>query len=397
MGAGEHLPGRLIGSGAPVSEAASNAARSPRRLRARLLWSGLIFLAGILLAEALVRGFVRRRAPLTEAAGRSLVQPSADPRLRFENRPGDRQVLRYFDPEGGVSKEVEAAINADGYRGPVVAKEKPPDVIRIVAIGDSQTFGTGVAEGETWPAVLRSTLQKSLPEARVEVLNCAVQGYDAPQSAAALESRWLAYAPDLVLYGYFVNDPPQSDPRADECRTDEGRADEGRTWSRWMLGCLNRSQRGALGWARRRSALLDVVLDRIQRRLIVHEWATGAIQLHADSSEGWQRTQALFAEERDASARAGARFGIVLLPFLVRFGEGWISTEPYKKVAAACASAGIPAFDPEPCFAGEDPAGMLVHERDAHTSAKAQRIEGEAIARWVLEQKLLRERSCPGR
>jgi len=40
---------------------------------------------------------------------------------------------------------------------------------------------------------------------------------------------------------------------------------------------------------------------------------------------------------------------------------------------------------------------MLVHERDAHSSAKVQRIEGEAIARWVLEKKLLRERSCPGR
>jgi len=356
-------------------------------LRARIAWSGVLFLAGLLLAEALVRVLVVRRAPMTESVGGSLVQPSADPRLRFENRPLARQALRFFDREGRVSKEIEASINEDGYRGPVVAKEKPADALRIVAIGDSQTFGTGVEEKESWPAVLQATLQADFPATRIEVLNCAVQGYDAPQSAAALESRWLAYAPDLVLYGYFVNDPPQPDASADD----------GRTWSRRALKCLNASQHGVLGWARRTSALLDVVLDRLQRRLIVHEWSVGAVQLHADDSEGWRTTQAVLTEERDACARAGARYGVVLLPFLVRCGDGWVSTEPYRKVSAACASDSIPVFDPAPCFAGEDPRGMLVHERDSHTSARAQRIEGEAIARWVIERKLLRERSDPGR
>ena len=343
--------------------------------------SGLVLLGGFVLAEVVVRTFAQRRTPPTEAGPR-LIQPCDDPRVRFENRPGARQVLRFFDSEGGVASEVEAVINEDGYRGPAVAKEKPAGTIRIVAAGDSQTFGTGVAEGESWPSVLEASLRKSLPEVRVEVLNVAVPGYNADQAAAALETRWLAYGPDLVLLGYFVNDPTPPDPRADDRKT----------WSRRLLGALLPSQRGFVAWTRKHSALVDLVLDGIYRRVLVHEWAKGALQLHGDESQGWKRTQAVLTEERDAAARRGARFAMVLLPFLVRHGDGLISTEPYEKVTKYCAASGIPVLDLEPCFAGVDVGTLLVHERDSHSSAAAHQLEGEAIARWILDQRLLPER-----
>jgi lysophospholipase L1-like esterase len=363
---------------------ASLPARSPSRIRRRLVLSGILLLAGLAGSEVLVRALVPRRTPPTESGPR-LVQPSSDPRIGFENRPGARQAIRFFDSKGGVAKEVDTVINADGYRGPLVLKEKPKGTLRIAALGDSQTFGIGIGEGESWPAVLEASLEERLPGTAIEVMNCAVPGYNAEQEAAALESRWLAYAPDLVLLGYFANDPPPS-------RT---LPDEGKSWSRWMLGELLPGQPGFAGWVRRNSALVDVVLDGVYRRLLVREWAAGAIQLHDDASEGWQRTRELIALERDACARAGARFAVVLIPFLVRSGrsgDGLISTRPYRKVSATCAAAGIPALDLEPCFEGVDLAGMLVHERDSHSSATAHRIEGDAIARWVLEEKLL-----PGR
>jgi GDSL-like Lipase/Acylhydrolase len=360
---------------------ASFPARSPDRIRRRLVLSGFLLLASLAGAELLVRAFAPRRTASTDSGPR-LVQPSEDPRIRFENRPGARQEIRFFDAKGGVAKEVVAVINADGYRGTAVAKEKPPGTLRIAALGDSQTFGIGIGEGASWPAVLEASLQRSLPGTSVEVMNCAVPGYDAEQEAAALESRWLAYAPDLVLLGYFANDPPP--PKSGP--------DEGKTWSRWMLGELLPNQRGFVGWARRSSALLDVVLDGVYRRLLVREWAAGAEQLHDDASDGWQRTQALFSIERDACTRAGARFAVVLIPFLVRCGDGLISTWPYRKVARVCGEAGIPTLDLEPSFQGEDFAHLLVHERDSHSAPPAHRIEGEAIARWVLEHKLLPER-----
>jgi hypothetical protein len=364
-----------------ASLTASVLARFPNRIRRRLLLTGIFLLAGLVAAELLVRAYVPRRTPSTESGPR-LVQPSDDPRVRFENRPGARQVIRFFDAKGGVAKEVVAVINDDGYRGPAVAKEKPPGTLRIAALGDSQTFGIGINEGESWPAVLEASLKKSLPGTAVEVMNCAVPGYDAEQEAAALESRWLAYAPDVVVLGYFANDPPP--PKT--------RPDEGKSWSRWLMGELLPSQHGFLGFARRHSALVDTVLDGIYRRLLVREWTVGAEQLHDDASDGWQRTRELLALERDLCARAGARFGVVLIPFLIHSGDGLISTGPYRKVSAVCTAAGIPAFDLEPSFRGVDLSGMLVHERDSHSAAPAHRIEGEAIARWLVEARLLPER-----
>ena len=353
-------------------------ARSPGRIRRRLVLSGFLLIAGLAGAELLVRAFAPRRTPST-ASGPRLVQPVEDPRIRFENRPGARQEIRFFDAQGGVAKDVVAMINADGYRGTAVAKEKPPGTLRIAALGDSQTFGVGIGEGESWPAVLEASLRASLPGTSIEVMNCAVPGYDAEQEAAALETRWLDYAPDLVLLGYFANDPP---PR-------KSFPDEGKTWSRWMLGELLPDRRGFVGWARKSSALVDVVLDGVYRRLLVREWAAGAEQLHDDASDGWQRTQALFSIERDACARAGTRFAVVLIPFLVRTSDGLISTRPYRKVARVCADARIPTLDLEPCFRDVDVAHLLVHERDSHSAPPAHRIEGEAIARWLLDAKLL--------
>ena len=364
-----------------MSGPASFPARSPSRIRRRLLLSGIFVLAGLAGAELLVRAFVSRRTPSTESDPR-LVEPSGDPRIRFENRPGARQAIRFFDAKGGVAKEVVAVINADGYRGTALAKEKPRDTLRIAALGDSQTFGIGIGEGESWPAVLEASLRRSLPGRKVEVMNCAVPGYDAEQEAAALETRWLAYAPDLVLLGYFANDPPPP----------TNLPDTSKTWSRWMLGELLPNRRGFLGWTRRTSALVDVVLDGVYRRLLVHEWTVGAEHLHDDASDGWQRTRVLFTIERDACARAGARFAVVLIPFLIRSGGGLISTGPYRKVSAACAEAGVPTLDLEPSFRDVDFANLLVHARDSHSAPPAHRIEGETIARWVLEQRLLPER-----
>jgi len=352
--------------------------RSPGRIRRRLVASGLILLAGLAIAELLVRAFVPRRTPSTESGPR-LVQPSPDPRIQFENRPGARQEIRFFDPKGGVAKDVVAVINPDGYRGAAVAKEKPPGTLRIAALGDSQTFGIGIGEGESWPAVLEASLRESLSGTSIEVMNCAVPGYNAEQEAAALETRWLAYAPDLVLLGYFANDPP---PRTSF-------PDEGKTWSRWMLGELLPDRRGFVGWARKSSALVDLVLDGVYRRLLVREWAAGAVQLHDDASDGWQRTRALFSIDRDACARSGARFAVVLIPFLVRTGDGLISTGPYRKVSAVCAEAGIPILDLEPSFRDVDLSRMLVHERDSHSAPPAHRIEGEAVARRLVDSKLL--------
>ena len=77
---------------------------------------------------------------------------------------------------------------------------KPSGVKRIIALGDSVTFGLGVHASEAWPAVLQQSLDG------VEVFNLAMCGWDAEQSVSLAEEELHRWSPDLVIWGNFPND-----------------------------------------------------------------------------------------------------------------------------------------------------------------------------------------------
>jgi lysophospholipase L1-like esterase len=85
--------------------------------------------------------------------------------------------------------------------GPLPAKD--PERFRIVALGDSLTYGMGVPAEWTWPSVLASWLSE---EARVEVLNMGVSGYASGDVLAKARELLPTLEPDLVLYGVCLND-----------------------------------------------------------------------------------------------------------------------------------------------------------------------------------------------
>lgn len=92
----------------------------------------------------------------------------------------------------------ELALNTAGYRGPLPTKEKPTKELRILALGDSVTFGTGVAEEATWPRQLESLLAARL-QTPVVVINGGMPAADLRQLAVAYEETWATYDPDVVI------------------------------------------------------------------------------------------------------------------------------------------------------------------------------------------------------
>ena len=103
-------------------------------------------------------------------------------------RPGARYVGR-----GGEA----ITVNARGYRGPLHADTPAPGTIRVVMLGDSITFGTGVADGETFASRL-----DALPD--LEVLNLGVDGYGTDQELIRLEREGLAFHPHAVVLNFCV-------------------------------------------------------------------------------------------------------------------------------------------------------------------------------------------------
>lgn len=89
------------------------------------------------------------------------------------------------------------AINADGFRGPLVPKDKPTGEFRILGAGDSVTFGTGVPAEATWPLRLQTLASKT--DRPVTVINAGVPAASVKDIAFALRTRWQDFKPDAVV------------------------------------------------------------------------------------------------------------------------------------------------------------------------------------------------------
>lgn len=100
--------------------------------------------------------------------------------------------------------DVVYRINEDGFRDRRHETEKEPGVFRILILGNSVAFGYGVDERDTFASRLEAVLADRYPGRRFEVLNFAVNGYNAYNQAALLKDVGLRYQPDVVLVQFSV-------------------------------------------------------------------------------------------------------------------------------------------------------------------------------------------------
>lgn len=103
-------------------------------------------------------------------------------------RPGSR----YAGRDGET-----ITVNEGGYRGALHEGAPPSGVTRVVMLGDSITFGTGVSDGETFSDHL-----DALPG--LEVVNLGVDGYGTDQELIRLEREGLAWHPRVVVLNFCV-------------------------------------------------------------------------------------------------------------------------------------------------------------------------------------------------
>jgi len=164
----------------------------------RLGVSLLAFVLAVGLAEVGLR--LAGYRPVRDAGG--------DPSLFHVLRPADDRDEAYELVPGahGHFWESDVHVNSLGFRGDEVAATPAPGTNRILALGDSTTFGYGVGAEEAWPAVLERLLAQAPGAPPVEVLNLGIPGYDTLNEAARLAGRGLALDPDLALVGYCLND-----------------------------------------------------------------------------------------------------------------------------------------------------------------------------------------------
>jgi lysophospholipase L1-like esterase len=119
----------------------------------------------------------------------------------------DNAVLDYELKAG--SQDGPQVINSAGFRDREFPIPREEGAFRIAAIGDSVTYGHECAQEAAYPKQLERLLNAAAGDAapRYEVLNFGVTGYNIPQVVERLRVLALDYQPDVILYGYVLNDP----------------------------------------------------------------------------------------------------------------------------------------------------------------------------------------------
>jgi lysophospholipase L1-like esterase len=146
----------------------------------------------VVLVELVVRGVVGlgwvRTAPvLTEHEGSVRLHP----RYGFVLHPG------VYDGKH---------INRWGLRGPDFEEAKRPGCVRILMIGDSTTFGTGVRDEAAYPEVVRRLLAGWHPQRCIEVINAGVASYHSYQQLLRTRDLYVRLQPDVVAICLGWND-----------------------------------------------------------------------------------------------------------------------------------------------------------------------------------------------
>jgi lysophospholipase L1-like esterase len=131
----------------------------------------------------------------------------SDPGLVWTLKPNMKGVRFCGDASTPFARAVvdcTVSTNELGFRSPPLQQTKSGGGIRILALGDSTTFGLGVEQEESWPGRLQEILDPG--RTAIEVINAGICGYSSVQGLVFLRDKCLALSPDVVIVTFSWND-----------------------------------------------------------------------------------------------------------------------------------------------------------------------------------------------
>jgi hypothetical protein len=253
--------------------------------------------------------------------------------------------------------------NALGFRERELPDRRLDMSIRIVALGDSLTYGQGVDESERFSERIEAALDGA-GAGDFEVLNLGKPGASTQDELETLRSVVLDLAPDFVLLQWFPNDVE---------------ADVASRPRYWRLIPSDR----LTGFLHRNSVLYYLA----NSTWTVLQDAFGLVERYDDyldrtladpSGAAWQDAASAFQQIAETCDDKGIGLGVVLFPMLQ---PDWGPVFLLERVLAQCRDLGLECLDLTPVYAGAggDTRALWVNRFDQHPGPEAHRLAAEAI------------------
>lgn len=273
----------------------------------------------------------------------------------------DRPRWDYFDENGCV----EYRINSLGLRDDEFPLTRPDGEYRVLAIGDSFTFGLGVAAQDAWPAALERLLTAERGSA-VQVINAGFAAGHLP----SLYEPWildegLTLDPQLVIVGLCLNDLGDIPMLAYDFEHEQ--LQSGSALIDWI-------------WRLRGKRAVRQALE-LQRTDPTSAKRYDFARKVAAEPGVWNSTQAALVRTQRRLAERGIPLVLAVFPMLSQLSSDYPFAGLHQLVADFCQQQGIERVDLAGAFLGRNELDFWAHPTDQHPNDRGQAL----LARGILD------------
>ena len=243
---------------------------------------------------------------------------------------------------------------------------KPPGTFRILAVGDSFTFGQGIQRYDAYPARLETMLNFSESPNKAEVINWGVKGYSTFQEAELVRKGLAHLNPDAIILQITLNDPEMVPYRVTHKYLDK-------------YGHVALTNPIFKYWKSLRFVVERVINSQSQK-----EYTKYYFDLF-NNPETWDRfVGALNTIKRDADEKNVPLLAVVFPLFTHPLDASYPFADLHTKIDQQLTLLNIPTEDLLNDFAGMNPTRLQVMPGvDSHPNEIAQRIAAESIYRML--------------
>jgi lysophospholipase L1-like esterase len=272
------------------------------------------------------------------------------------------------------------SINSLGLRDTELGGHPAPGVCRLMALGDSFTFGQGVLADSTYPELLERRLNSGSPTARFEVVNAGKPGWSTADELEFLRTQGLQMHPDVLILQFYANDIEIEERKLAETPAQRVRRLVTRPFRRsYVIFSLRYRFDGMLAQAK------GEVSDENESATLV-----AARRRIADASPEWTHFQEALGELARVAKEAELPVVALLFP------RPGVASEANRGIHAAVGAEarglGMHVVDLMDDLQAVPRSAQYVSPMDNHPSAAAH-----AVAAERLERELVRERLIPCR
>jgi hypothetical protein len=270
---------------------------------------------------------------------------------------------RTFFSKKKIWDEKYANLNSQGYRDHEFTEAKPPNTFRILVLGDSLTWGSGVKKiNDLYTEILEDKLNQKPYKCHFEVLNLAKRGRNVKYYLNTLVSPGFSYNPDLVMIGFYINDiEAHKKDRPKDVKILPSKAHHyfakssfAYWYAYWGLNCLINKEK----------------------------WIGYHLSYTNPNSFHWKRFSALWEDLLLKCKTRKIKTVILIFPYMRFLSDAHPFTTVYRSVTALSEKNGTVVLNLFPLFKGQNPRDMWVGITDPHPNETAHRIYADAIYKF---------------